>query len=374
MGKIFLLLCIFCCLLPEKNAGAVAQSAKSACLINGVTGEVLYEKNSQERMPMASTTKIMTLLTALEESEMDETVTVSYNADMAEGSSAYVEAGAQIKMKDLLYGLMLNSGNDAAIAVAEHISGSEEEFAVKMNLLAGKIGAENTQFKNPNGLDSEGHFTTAQDLAQITRYAMKNREFREIVSSKLYKAEFIRKNGEIKKLEYINHNRLLREYEGCTGVKTGFTKLSGRCLVSAAERDGALYIAVTLNSPNDWSEHKKMLDYAFSDSQTVTAVSEGECIKHIKSGGKECKLVAADDFVIPYNGGVHDITLSLNLPQKLDMPLNAGEKVGYADILSDGEKVGETDIIAQTDFVPDEENSTKTCFGFIFKNIIRNIL
>jgi D-alanyl-D-alanine carboxypeptidase (penicillin-binding protein 5/6) len=374
MRKIFLFLFVLQLSIKPVNTYAIAGSAKSACLINAVTGEVLYEKNSAQQLPMASTTKIMTLLTALEEADMDETVNVSYNADMAEGSSAYIETGAQIEMKDLLYGLMLNSGNDAAIAVAEHISGSEEAFAQKMNMLAKKIGAENTQFKNPNGLDSEGHFTTAADLAKIAGYAMKNSQFREIVSSRIYKAEFIRKSGEKKELEYINHNRLLREYDGCVGVKTGFTKLSGRCLVSAAERDGALYIAVTLNSPDDWKEHKQMLDYAFSDCETVKAITKGECIKHIKGKEDECKLVASEDFIIPYNGGRHDINLSLNLPDKIDMPLNAGEKIGYADIISDGRKVGEVDILADDNFVPDEKNDVKTCFGFVFKNIIRNIL
>ena len=142
-------------------------------------------------------------------------------------------------------------------------------------------------------------------------------------------------------------------------MKTGFTKLSGRCLVSAAEREGAVYVAVTLNSPDDWAEHKKMLDYAFSDCQTVKAVTKGECIKHIMGKNGECKLVASEDFIIPYNSGGHDIELLLNLPDKTDIPLNAGEKVGYADILSDGEKVGTVDIIAQTDFQPDKENGMK---------------
>ena len=374
MRKIFLFLFVLQFGIKSVNTYAIAPSAKSACLINGVTGEILYEKNSYQQLPMASTTKIMTLLTALEEADMNEKVNVSYNADMAEGSSAYIEAGAQIEMKDLLYGLMLNSGNDAAIAVAEHISGSEEEFAEKMNMLAKKIGAENTEFKNPNGLDSDGHFTTAADLAKIAAYAMKNSQFRQIVSSKIYNAEFVRKSGEVKELEYINHNRLLREYDGCIGVKTGFTKLSGRCLVSAAERDGALYVAVTLNSPNDWKEHKQMLDYAFSDCETVMAVKKGECIKRIKSENDQCALVAADDFVIPYNGGRHDINLSLNLPDKIDMPLNKNEKIGFIDIISDGRKVGEVDIIARDDFVPEEKNDIKTCFGFIFRNLIRNIL
>ena len=374
MRKIFLFLFVLQFGIKSVNTYAIAPSAKSACLINGVTGEILYEKNSYQQLPMASTTKIMTLLTALEEADMNEKVNVSYNADMAEGSSAYIEAGAQIEMKDLLYGLMLNSGNDAAIAVAEHISGSEEEFAEKMNMLAKKIGAENTQFKNPNGLDSDGHFTTAADLAKIAAYAMKNSQFRQIVSSKIYNAEFVRKSGEVKELEYINHNRLLREYDGCIGVKTGFTKLSGRCLVSAAERDGALYVAVTLNSPNDWKEHKQMLDYAFSDCETVMAVKKGECIKRIKSENDQCALVAADDFVIPYNGGRHDINLSLNLPDKIDMPLNKDEKIGFIDIISDGRKVGEVDIIARDDFVPEEKNDIKTCFGFVFRNLIRNIL
>ena len=353
---------------------ADSDTAKSYCVMNSVTGEIVAEKESDTKLPMASTTKIMTLLVALENSNPEDVVTVSKTAVSEEGSSAYLKPGARITMRDLCYGLMLNSGNDAAVAIAEHISETTDDFAEFMNDTAKRTGILNTHFVNPNGLHDDNHFTTASDLARLTRYALQNDTFREIVSSGMYTSTMLMPDGTIQNVEYINHNRLLREYDGCVGVKTGFTKISGRCLVSAAERDGALYVAVTLNSPNDWKEHKQMLDYAFSDCETVMAVKKGECIKRIKSENDQCALVAADDFVIPYNGGQHNINLSLNLPDKMDMPLNKGEKIGFIDIISDGRKVGEVDIIARDDFVPEEKNDIKTCFGFVFKNIIRNIL
>lgn len=357
------------------SVGAFADTAKSACLMNAVTGEILFEKNGNENMPMASTTKIMTLLVSLAKSDADETVTVSHNADWTEGSSAYIDEGGRISMRDLRYGLMLNSGNDAAVAIAEHISGSEEKFAAEMNKLANEIGVVSTHFQNPNGLDNEEHYTTAEDLAKITRYALSNEEFCEIVSARTYTARLLCRDGSVKALEYINHNKLLKEYDGCMGVKTGFTKKCGRCLVSAAQRGGGRYIAVTLNCPNDWAEHKEMLDSAFSTCRSVRAVAAGDCMRHIKSKDDECELIAAEDFFVPLNGDKgRNIEISVNIPQLEASPLNKGEKTGYIDILLDGEKIGTVDIIAGSDFLPQGEIKAKPCFAFEVKNLLKNIL
>lgn len=375
MKSFFLFILIVSLFIPGVNAYAYAESAGAACLMNAVTGEVVFEKNSNKIMTMASTTKIMTLIVALENSKMNEKVKISHNAASQEGSSAYIEENSVMTMKDLLYGLMLNSGNDAAVAVAEHISGSTEAFAEKMNETAKKIGVENTSFKNPNGLDEEGHYTTAKDLAKITCYALKNKKFTEIVSTKSYTASLIRQSGDVYKIDYENHNRLLREYEGCIGVKTGYTEKSGRCLVSAAQRDGAKYVAVTLNCSNDWAEHKEMLDYGFSRTRYITALKAGECIKHIVSGSNETELIAKEGMSIPVEGyDKRDVTLDVKLSDEISAPLNAGEKVGVIGVYCGDEFVGNVDIVAKNDLYFDQGYKIKPCFFSALARLIRNVI
>lgn len=375
MKRICLFIILLAMLIGNINAYAYADTAQAACLMNAVTGEVVFEKNSDQILTMASTTKIMTLLAALEKSRLSERVTVSHNAVSQEGSSAYLEENAEITMKDLLYGMMLNSDNDAAVAVAEHISGSTEEFKNEMNRLAEKIGVKNTKFQNPNGLDEEGHYTTAYDLAKITCYALKNKKFVDIVSTKSYTAELLRPSGEVYRIDYENHNRLLREYDGCIGVKTGYTEKSGRCLVSAAKRDGAVYVAVTLNCPNDWKEHKEMLDYGFKETRYITAVKSGECIKHIVSGRNQTELIAAEGMSIPVEGAQkRNVTVEVNLSDEISAPLNEGEKAGELDVYCDGEFVGNVDIVAKNDLYFDEEYKIKPCFFSALARLIRNVV
>ena len=200
------------------KAKALGVSAQYACVMDSLTGRVLFEKNAYARHSMASTTKIMTALVALESGNTNDIVTVSANAAGTEGSSIYLKAGEKITLKDLLYGLMLESGNDAAIAVAEHIGGSVEGFAELMNQKAKAVGANQTQFKNPNGLDEDGHYTTAYDLALITRAALRNKDFAEIVATK---RKTISNGEESYGRSLANHNKLLTIYKGCDGVKTG---------------------------------------------------------------------------------------------------------------------------------------------------------
>lgn len=374
MKRIILFLCILLC-IPYQTVSAIADSAGAACLMNSVTGEVVFEKNSNEKLPMASTTKIMTLLVALDKSEPDDMVTISQNAVLEEGSSAYLESGIQVSMRDLSYGLMLNSGNDAAVAIAEHISGSTEKFAEDMTKLARKIGARNTCFKNPNGLDEEGHFTTARDLALITRYALKNDEFREVVSTRSYTAQYIRPSGEIIPMEFANHNRLLREYDGCIGVKTGFTKKCGRCLVSAARRGDSEYIVVTLNDPNDWKDHKELLELGFAGTHIVRAVSKGDCVKYIKNGNSKCEFIAASDYNLPLDGDKsRDIKLRPIMPETVNFSLNAGEKVGVIEIYCDDTYIDSVDIVASCDFIAEGEHKSKHSFWFRVLNMLKNIL
>lgn len=376
MRKTGLLIFVFILImLSGLSAAAMADTARSACLMNSVTGEVLFEKDADTPMPMASTTKIMTLITAIENSEPDELVTVPHEAVLEEGSSAYIEEGSAITMRELFYGLMLNSGNDAAVAIACHISGSEAEFAGLMNRKAQEIGVRNTNFMNANGLDEDGHFTTARDLALITRYAMKNPLFREIVSTRIHATSFIRADGTEKSFDFINHNKLLGSLDGCIGVKTGYTSLDGRCLVSAVSRDGAEYIAVTLDCPEDWAEHRELHEYAFSNTRMVSVVRAGDCIKYALCNGVRCRLVAEDDFNVPVNGSYgRDFELRLNLPRLINMPLNAHEKIGEIEIYDGDNYIGEVDVVAEAEFKPGSETEVRTSFWYSMIIILRNTL
>lgn len=254
------------------TAGGIGVSAASAVVIEASTGQVLYAKDADVRRPMASTTKIMTALIAIEDCDLTMTVKIPKEAVGVEGSSIYLVENERLTMGDLVYALMLESANDAATAIAVTISGSVEAFARRMNEKADELGLQNTSFENPHGLDGEAHYTTAYDLAYLTAYALQNETFCEIVST-LKKT--IPLNGTDGVRLLINHNRLLRSYEGCIGVKTGYTKRCGRCLVSAAERDGVTLVAVTLNAPDDWNDHRRMLDDGFSRIERVSLLPDG---------------------------------------------------------------------------------------------------
>ncbi len=309
-------------------------SAKSVCVIEASSGEVAYASNEKEKLPMASTTKIMTAVIALSHCDLDDIVTVSQNAAMTEGSSAYLKAGASVSVRDLLYGLMLNSGNDAAIAIAEYISGSTDEFAKLMTKTARHIGARHTSFKNPNGLPDDKHYTTAYDLAIIARYAMENEDFKTIVSTSSYTADI---DG--LPITYTNHNRLLREYDGCIGIKTGFTEAAGRCLVSAASKNGMTFIAVTLNDANDWADHKALFDTAFGEYSMYTAAHKGEDADYIGAG-----LVYGSDIDIPVkNGDISGIKIKVTAGD-IKPPLNQGEKVGVAKAYKNGRVIATADV------------------------------
>ncbi len=349
---------------------ADTDTAESICVMNTVTGSVVYDKNAREKKPMASTTKIMTLICALENSEPDDIVIVSRNAAYQEGSSAYTKPDAKITMQDLCYGLMLNSGNDAAVAIAEHISGDVDKFAELMNGKAREIGVYNTHFMNPNGLHNDEHYTTSEDLAKLACYGLKNKEFREIVSCKMYTSKMTLPDGEVTEVIYINHNRLLREVDDCIGVKTGFTKNAGRCLVSAVDRQGAQYVVVTLNDSDDWDTHKELYDDILSNAREKKILSRGDCVKHIG----ECRLVAKNGFSVFTNGENSDFEIVNNLPSSMDFPVNKGEKVGYIEIKANGESIGRVDIVADGDFVPKGKVKTRACFMFTLVNLIRNIV
>ena len=264
-----LLLCLLCLVLflPHATALQIGAATESAgeCVIEISSRRFLKERNADKRLPMASTTKILTALVILEESDLDEIVTVPKEAAGTEGSSVYLKAGEQISVRDLLYGLMLRSGNDCAVTLALHHSGSIQNFARAMNDRALLIGAENSHFVNPHGLPDERHYTTARDLALIAAAAMQNDTFREIVSTKFYEPR-----------NWQNKNKMLWNFEGALGVKTGFTVRAGRCLVSAAERGGMTLVSVVLNSPQMFERSEELLQGAFENYRMVQLCSATE--------------------------------------------------------------------------------------------------
>lgn len=281
-------------MLPKK-AGAVSVSASAAILMEQETGRVLYDHDADEIHRIASITKVMTAILAIESGKMDEMTTVSKRAVYTEGSSIYLQQGEKIKLEDLVYGLMLRSGNDAATAIAEHVGGSVEGFVFLMNQKAAEIGMTHTVFANPHGLDDhEEHYSTAYDMALLTRYTMMNPKFQEISGTKSY--TLTRENGTHK---WRNKNRLLTEkYEYCTGGKTGFTKRAGRTLITTASKDGKDLIAVTLNAPDDWTDHISMYEYGFKTYSQKTILPKGSLALNIE-GMEGKKFILQDSIVYP---------------------------------------------------------------------------
>ena len=265
------------CQVP--TAQAVGTSASSAILMEAESGRVLYEQNAHEERLIASITKLMTALVALESGhDLEETVTVGEACTRAEGSSLYLRPGEEISLKGLLYGVMLRSGNDAALAVAEHCGGSVEEFVGRMNEKAAQLGMVNSHFANPNGLNAEGHYSSAYDMALLARACLENEALAEIAATKSATVD-----GRV----LTNHNKLLWQYEGCIGLKTGYTEKAGRTLVSAARRGGMTLIAVTLNDPDDWRDHTALLDYGFSTYAAVTLTEEGKAVARRPVSGRD---------------------------------------------------------------------------------------
>lgn len=268
-----MILCVIVFAVQMPTAQAVGASASSVVLMEADSGRVLYEKNGAQPRLIASTTKLMTALVALETGpDLKSTVTVPASCVGAEGSSLYLKAGEQMTLEGLLYGMMLHSGNDAALAVAELCGGSVEQFVVRMNEKAQALGMKHTHFENPNGLDGETHYSSAYDMALLARACLNRAELREIVSTKT-----IHIDGRSLK----NHNKLLWNCEGCIGLKTGFTKKAGRTLVSAAERNGMTLIAVTLNDPDDWKDHAALYDWGFSEFSMVPVAEIGTVLARL---------------------------------------------------------------------------------------------
>jgi D-alanyl-D-alanine carboxypeptidase (penicillin-binding protein 5/6) len=314
-------------------AAAPYSSGQSAVLMDGASGRMLYGKNSRQKLPMASTTKIMTTITALEYGRPDDIVTIPPEAAGVEGSSIYLAAGEQHTLEDLLYGLMLRSGNDAATAIALHVGGSIENFAGMMNEMARKIGAKDTNFVNPHGLHDDNHYTTAYDLALITAYGMKKPAFEAIVSTK---EKTIPWKGKDWPRVMANKNRLLWTYEGANGVKTGYTKRAGGCYVGSAKRDNMQLIAVVLNCGPIFEDSAAMMDYGFQNFKNFDIYTKEQLINTIpviKGKQSDVPLIAGRGFSIALREGeTEQIRKEITVPESLEAPVAAGETVGSIKI------------------------------------------
>ena len=316
---------------------AMDLSAHSALLLDGTTGRVLYERNSDEKSLIASTTKIMTGLLICEQCDLGSRVQIRPEATGIEGSSMYLREGEILSVQDLLYGLMLRSGNDAAVALALYCDGSVEAFAARMNEKARQLGLHHTHFANPHGLDSDGNYSTAEDLARLAAFSMENTTFRRIVSTR---------SVTVGDRQLVNHNRLLWRYDGAVGVKTGYTKAAGRILVSAAERNGRRLIAVTICAPNDWADHEKMLDYGFSCFRSTPVLTERVplmTVPTVTADTPEVRAAAAESFSYPLAEG-ETAVVRLHLPPFVYAPVQAGEAAGEAMIFVDGREAGRVEL------------------------------
>ena len=311
--------------LPVALAGV---SARGAVLMEAESGDVVFGQNENARLPMASTTKIMTALVALESLPVETVVRITAPSVGVEGSSIYLTEGETLTLEQLLYALLLESANDAATAIAMAVAGSVEAFAEEMNQKAASLGLKDTHFVNPHGLDHEEHYTTAYELAVITRAALQNETFRAICATK---RKTIPLRGEEGIRLLLNHNKLLDSYEGCIGVKTGFTKKTGRCLVSAAEREGITLIAVTLNAPDDWRDHTAMLDYGFDLYEALPLCEAGafSAPLWLISGLQEYVMVEnTDALAVTLRRDHGPIRCVVELPRFAFAPVSAGETVG----------------------------------------------
>lgn len=317
---------------------ANAVSAQKAYVLDAVSGRVLYEKNAKEQSLIASTTKIMTALIICEQCNVLDRMRIPKEAVGIEGSSMYLQEGEVLTLQELLYGLMLSSGNDAAVALAIYCGGTVEGFAELMNDKARILGLKGTHFENPNGLDSPGHYSTARDLAVLAAYAMENPIFRKTVSAKTLKV------GD----RYLtNHNKLLWRLEGADGVKTGFTKAAGRILVSSATRNGRRLIAVTIDDPQDWEDHAALLEEGFSRYRVRRVVTRGQLVDTVEVVGGEThkvQLLAAEDFDYALAEEEHP-QLALPGPGFVYAPAVEGADAGYAYVLIEGKAVGKVPVV-----------------------------
>lgn len=338
----------FALVFMYNHVGALAQgetSAKAACVMEMETGRVLFEKNMHERLPMASTTKVMTALLALEHGDLSAQVTCSANAFGVPGTSIYLQQGETLTLEQMLKGLMLASGNDAAVAIAEHIGGSVSRFVQMMNERARQIGAVNTHFANPHGLPDDTHYTTAYDLALIAREAMRSDAFRSLVSAERAAIPW---QGRTYDRQLKNKNRLLSDYAGATGVKTGYTSRAGRCLVFGARRDRMELVGAVLNCYAWFDEAARLMDGCFETYTMARLLAPAMSAGRIAvTDGMESSvgLCVMEELSIPLESG-EAAQIVLDIPGSVSAPVYPGRHIGTAALVLDGKVYGTCEVVA----------------------------
>lgn len=341
-------------------------SAKSAVVIEAETRRVLYETNAYERMPMASTTKIMSALLALEHPALDKEFEVDAEAIHVEGSSMGLREGDTVTMYALACGMLLASGNDAANAAAVAMCGSISGFVLRMNERAAQLGLKDTHFANPSGLDAEGHYSTAYDLACLAAFALENERFSSICSQSSMRVRF----GNPPYERWLtNHNRLLKTYEDCIGVKTGFTSKARRCLVSAAERDGVRLICVTLNDPDDWRDHAALFDYGFDKYKSVKLDTDLAGAEVPVAGGDTTRLAVTTDqqaTAVMSENELKNLERRILAPPILFAPIKKGQQVGSIEYISDGVTLKTLPLLAAQDIAYQEKPTLLRRFTRLF--------
>ncbi|MBE9912943.1 D-alanyl-D-alanine carboxypeptidase [Paenibacillus donghaensis] len=327
--------------LPE-----LSTHAQAAALMDVTSGRLLFSSHGDDELRIASLTKIMTAIVAIEHGDFRKPVKVSKNAFGKEGSSIYLKLGEEMTLENMLYGLMLRSGNDAATAIAEHVGGSEEGFVYLMNEKARQIGLKHSHFANPHGLDADGHYSSANDLAKLTAYALHNPMFRDIVKTETKKAPNPNESWDY---QWYNKNKMLRLYDGADGVKTGYTKKAFRCLVSSATRNGQQLVAVTLNDGDDWNDHGKMLDYGFEFFPLSRLMEKGESVK-----GHD--LVVGGTFQYPFAKGeaeaVQNKLVMTPAVRQGSPDLSFGLR-GEIRIFLKGEQIGTVPVYQKGSYLPE---------------------
>ncbi len=337
-GIVFVLLFAAVLLLlpaPQAQAGEFPKVAAASALVMSGGGEVVYEKNADERALIASTTKLLTALVTVSEAELDEELEILPEWTRVGGSSMYLKAGEHYTVRELLEGLLLASGNDAAVALACHIAGGVEAFADKMNRKAHEIGMTGSHFVNPHGLDEDGHYGTARDLGRLLAACMQDRRLAPLLAER---------SAAVGDKIYVNHNKLLSLCPGCIGGKTGYTEAAGRCLVSCCEREGTRLICVTLNDPNDWVDHQVLFNWAFSRYATRDVTAGLSFLVPVLSADRNMVSVEARPLRL-FLPRAAKITLTAHLPRFVFAPVETGEHAGLVQIFREGERINEAELI-----------------------------
>jgi D-alanyl-D-alanine carboxypeptidase len=343
-------------MITPYKVSALADSSRSAILMEEDSGRILYSKNINEQKLIASITKIMTAVIAIESNQLDDTVKVNESILKSYGSNIYIQVGEEITLRDLVYGLMLQSGNDAALAISDYLLGSEEKFVIKMNEKARELGMSNTIFKNSNGLDENGgNLSTAYDMAMLTRYADHLSEYKKVVGTKKYVAK-----SSYKTYVWANKNKLLSIYKYTTGGKTGFTEKAGRTLVSSATKNNLDLIVVTLQDPNDWTTHQDLYEYGFNNFTNYRILNKSNF--EVKSNYyKDKKLYIMNDYYYPLQEGEkNSISIKVKL-EKLDYYHNK-DRVGVASVY-----LNDIDIHDEDVYVMISKSTSKGFFSKLWK-------